>query len=147
MTRTTWAALTPAGTWHVAADGVGEGRGDGFGAGRLEGRGFVLDLVAEGRCVAFGVARVVDGGRAVVVRGGAVVVVVAVDVGLGGVVAGAASCWSDPQPAARRPSAVAAATTAAVRARVPTRFGTPLIGRSAGGRGCSTGRPSAAPAR
>src|SRR6476661_2879488 len=48
VTRTTWAAVTPAGTWHVAADGVGEGRGDGLGAGRLEGRGFVLDLVAEG---------------------------------------------------------------------------------------------------
>jgi len=149
VTRTTCEAVTPAGTWQVAADGVGDGRGDGLGAGLLEVEGFALDLVAEGRCEGFGLARAVDPGRVVVVvvvvvvgEGVAAVVVEAVEVGLA-VVVGGAACWSAPQPAAARsPRAVAAARTAVGTVRLRVR----LIGRSAGGRGCSTGRPSAAPA-
>ena len=149
VTRTTCDAVTPAGTWQVAADGVGDGRGDGLGAGLLEAEGFALDLVAEGRCEGFGLARVVDPGRVVVVvvvvgEGVAAVVVGAVEVWLA-VVVGGAACCSAPQPAAARtPRAVAAARTAVgtVRMRLRVR----LIGRSAGGRDCSTGRPSAAPA-
>jgi hypothetical protein len=145
VTRTTCGAVTPAGTWQVAADGVGDGRGDGLGAGRLEVEGFALDLVAEGRCEGFGLARVVDAGRvvAVVREDVAVGLVEALEAGLPAVVGGAVAGWSAPQPAApRTPSVVTAARTAVGTARVRVR----LIGRSAGGRGCSTGRPSAAPA-
>ena len=137
MTSTTCGAVTPVGTWQVAADGVGDGFGaglvDGFGLGFVV--GFDVGFVVMGRWDGLGFGFVVRVGRVVA---GAVGVAV-VDVGLVVEVVGAATCSSAPQPVAASTARTAPPAASAVRVR--------LTGRSAAGRGCSTARPNAAPGR
>ena len=156
-TSTTCGAVTPDGTLHVAAGallvvelGVRRGFGVFVGAGRAVGRavgrtevGVALRVVVVAGRDLVDVAEVVE---AVVVAVEVVVVVVAgtrMDDGAvieGLTVGGAACCASSPHAARARVTSTAVEASAARRVRRVA-----LIGRSAGSRGCSTGRPSAGP--
>ena len=138
LTSTTWAARIPEGTAQVgAAFGFGLGLGLGFGLG------LAARVVVAGLGLGAGVVVVLD----VVVVGGAVVDDDVADDDVAGERVGDTVSAPPEQPAS---TVTAASTTVVDHGADQRRGGRPdgisrVIGRSAGSRGGTTGRPSATP--